>query len=223
VTISIKSLNIGDTLQIAHLNQDVISRYYAVRLIGGVDHKSLICTLPEVDGKVMYVLEHTGFVVKFFSGKTVYQFNTIASAVYSRPYPHMHLLFPTQVRRQQLRKNQRVAVDLIVSLSNLKESGSIKLSGRLTDLSLGGALVETAHANWMVDDELVVTFKVHHEHQEDVIQLRGQVRKIKEMEARLAFKRDQIGIQFMQMSTAQHLVLQSYIFRLITGESLATL
>jgi len=223
VTISIKSLNIGDMMQIAPLNQEVISRYFAVRLIGGVDHKSLICTLPEVNGKVMYVLEYTGFVVKFFSGKTVYQFNTIASAVYSRPYPHMHLLFPSEVMSQQLRKNQRVAVDLIVSLSNLKEIGSIQSSGRLTDLSLGGALIETAHANWMVDDELSITFKVHHEHHEDMIQIRGQVKKIQDMKSKSAFKRDQIGIQFMQMSTAQHLVLQSYIFKLITGEPLATM
>jgi c-di-GMP-binding flagellar brake protein YcgR len=220
--LSLNGINIGESLQITPLADESANTRYLIKYLGGLDKKSLICTLPEVNERIVYVKEHSGFKVQLFSGKDVYSFTTIVEAVYNRPYPHMHLKFPRDVYSKNLRKNQRIQANIITSLLN-KNPGAEenkKTAGRIVDLSLGGAMVESIKTAGQVNDELECSFKIAIDGDEAFLVVPSVIRNI--MEASDAknqpiFKH---GLQFKDMSFQDRIILQSFIFQSITGKKL---
>jgi c-di-GMP-binding flagellar brake protein YcgR len=220
-----KSLKIGETFQISPLSDQGGAPKYFAKYLGGLDKKSLICTVPTVDEKTIFIKEHTGFLVQLFSGKHVFRFNTIVDAVYSRPYPHMHLMFPREVYANRLRKNQRVTVSIITSMRHLTptEHGEPLIAGRVTDLSLGGLLVEVYKEGAKEGDQIECTFKVTIEGQEVLLVLSGKVKNISTMAASDGRTTYRYGLQFNEMAFQEKLMLQHYIFKAVTGEKLEDL
>jgi c-di-GMP-binding flagellar brake protein YcgR len=217
-----KSLKLGETLQISPLNDDAGGLRYFTKYMGGLDKKSLMCTLPEAEGKVLYVKENSGFVVRLFSGKYVYRFNTMVESVSSRPYPHMHLKFPREVYSKQLRKNQRVTVSISASVlhKGTHEAENFKIAGSIIDLSLGGALIETNKLAGEIGDVLECDFKVNWDSGEALFSIPGVLRNISDNAKSDSRNLYRIGIQFGEIEFQQKLMLQNYIFQAITGEKL---
>jgi len=217
-----KSLKLGESLQISPLSDESGSTKYFVKFIGGIDKKSLICTLPTIDDKIAFIKENTGYSVRMFSGKHVFRFNTMVDAVLNRPYPHMHLKFPREVYSNRLRKNQRVAVSIIISMANLDEPGgeNSKSAGRIIDMSLGGAMIEAYKTAGKVGESLECSFKINMEGGEALFVIPAILRNIvetKQADGRMLYKQ---GIQFKEIRFQDKIVLQSYIFQALTGEKL---
>ena len=222
VEISLKSIRIGESVQISPLADDTNAIKYFVKYLGGLDKSSIICTLPLIDDKTVYVKEHSGFAVNLFSGKIMYRFTTIVSAVLNKPYPHMHLKFPREVYANKLRKNQRINTNIITSLIN-KNSGeyeNIKSAGRIVDLSLGGAMVELLRLAGNVGDEIECTFKITIDGVEVLFAIPCILRNINEMPTTEDKKIYKHGIQFKEIEFRDKAMLQNYIFQTITGEKL---
>ncbi|HSH72231.1 MAG TPA: flagellar brake protein [Methylophilaceae bacterium] len=217
-----KSLKLGETLQISPTSDETGSTKYFVKFIGGIDKKSLICTLPTIDDKVAFIKENTGYSVRMFSGKHVFRFNTMVDAVLNRPYPHMHLKFPREVYSNRLRKNQRVNVNIIISMTSLDQpSGETgKSAGRIIDMSLGGAMIEAYKTAGKVGESLECSFKINMEGGEALFVIPAILRSIvetKQADGRMLYKQ---GIQFKEIRFQDKIVLQSYIFQALTGEKL---
>lgn len=222
VELKLKKLKLGEMLQISPLADETGATKYSVRLIGGLDKKSLICTIPTVDEKLVYIKESTGFSVHMFSGKDVYRFNTMVDAVVNRPYPHMHLKFPREVYCNSLRKNTRVAVSVIASVENKSSlpGDAAKGAGRIVDLSLGGCMLESFAKLFKVGDSIECSFKLPIEEGELLFVLPGIVRNIAEQkspEGKIMYRH---GVQFMEIKLQDRIVLQSFIFEALTGEKL---
>jgi c-di-GMP-binding flagellar brake protein YcgR len=225
VQLPFKSLKIGETFQISPLSDQSGATKYFAKYMGGLDKKSLICTVPTVDEKTIFIKEYTGFLVQLFSGKNVFRFNTIVDAVYSRPYPHMHLMFPREVYSNRLRKNQRVSVGIIASIRNLTsaERGEALIAGRVTDLSLGGLLIEAYRSGAEKGDQIECTFKVMVEGQEVLLVVSGKVKNSSTTVASDGRTIYRYGLQFNEMAFQEKLILQHYIFKAVTGEKLEDL
>ncbi|MFM9835225.1 MAG: flagellar brake protein [Methylophilaceae bacterium] len=222
VELNLKTINIGESMQVSPLTDDSNSIKYFIKYLGGLDKNSIICSLPQIDEKTVYIKEHSGFAVRLFSGKIVYRFTTIASAVFNKPYPHMHLKFPREVYANKLRKNQRISTSIITSLIN-KNPGdyeNIKSAGRIVDLSLGGAMIESVKMAGNVNDEIECTFKITIDGNEMVYAIPSVVRNILETTGAEDKKMFKHGIQFKEIEFRDKVMLQSYIFQTITGEKL---
>ena len=175
-----------------------------------------------IDDKVMFIKENSGFSVFMFSGKGVYRFNTMVDVVFSRPFPHMCLKFPRHVYFKTLRKNQRVPVNIIASLVNrsANEFENSKIAGRIIDLSLGGILVESSKINGNVSDVIECTFKINMDGEELVFLIQGVLRSLSTLDQKDGTKLNSYGIQFKDIAFQDKVMLQSYIFQLLTGEKL---
>ncbi len=224
VVLPFNRLKLGENLQISPLSDNAGSIKYFIKFVGGVDKKSLIFTLPLIDNKVMFVKENTGFSVFMFSGKGVYRFNTMVDVVVSRPFPHMYLKFPREVYFNALRRNQRVPVNIIVALMNksANEHANAKISGRIVDLSLGGILVETnkTNANADVGDDFECTFKINFGGEELVLVLDSILKNLSPVEQSDGRTFYSYGIQFKHISVKDKVLLQGFIFQLLTGENI---
>jgi len=219
--LAIKNLKVGETLQIKPLAGASGNSQYFVKYIGGIEKKSLICTLPVADDKVIFIKENTAYSVRMFSGKHVYTFNTMVDVVFSRPYPHMHLKYPREVYTNKLRHNQRVSVNIIATMLNKSTaSENNRISGRIIDLSLGGIMLSAPAAGGKAGDSIECSFKISMKGGEALFMIPGILRNItenKQEDGKLEF---QHGIQFGEIAFQEKIMLQNYIFQVLTGDKM---
>jgi c-di-GMP-binding flagellar brake protein YcgR len=225
VDLPLNSIKLGESIQISPLTDDTNSTKYIVKFLGGLEKHSIICTAPTQDDKLIFIKEHAGFLVRLFSGKEVYNFTTTTSAVLSKPFPHIHLKFPRGVYSRNLRKNQRVQTSIICSLINhgSGEFKDIKSSGRIVDISMGGAMIEANKIAGDVNDEIECTFKLKLNDTEVLFSIPSILRNISEHPEDENNQKYSQGVQFKDIPFQEKTMLQNYIFQLLTGNDLNSL
>jgi len=219
--LSYRDLKLGETLQLKPLADESGGVQYFVKYLGGIEKRSLICTLPMIDDKVMFIKENTGYSVRLFSGKNVYIFNTMVEVVYSRPYPHMHLKYPREAYTNKIRHNQRVTCNIIAIVANLsgEQTETSKISGRIVDMSMGGIMFEGLKTTGNTGDHTETSFKISMEGGEALFAIPGVLRNVieKTQDGKTIY---QHGIQFGEIPFQQRVMLQNYIFQTLAGEKL---
>lgn len=152
-------LAIGDPFQIQTQTDQAETRYY-VRLIGYLKSKSVLVTIPEVDGRLCYVREGQAFVVRFFAGRNAYAFTANVLRSSSVPFPHMHLSYPSQVRGLEVRAGERVSVRIICAIALRDDTKTVTTAGLLTNLSVSGALLSSKSKLGNKGDLLSLKFRI---------------------------------------------------------------
>jgi len=209
-------LNIGDTLQLQSQGDVSQARYY-VKLVGYLKGKSVIVTTPTQDGKVLLMREGQGFVVRMFSGKSVYAFGTTVGKATSVPFPHLHLNYPTQVRGLVVRRGARARVNLICAVTGADGRGH---GATLLDLSTGGAMLTAKTRIGVKDDHLTIKFRVVVGEVEEYLTVPALLRSVHaapaaEGEAPLISH----GVQFGDMPNAEQIILSAFVYRILFEET----
>lgn len=133
-TLEATKMRIGDALQ---MQSSPEAPRLTVKLIGYLKNRGLIVSVPESEGEFVMLKEGQSFIVRFFSGQNAYAFTSVVARQTSVPFPHVHLSYPREVRGLEIRKDTRIDVDLIASLSRDGETGVN--AGKIVNLSTGGA------------------------------------------------------------------------------------
>lgn len=208
-------LAIGDTLQLQGQADTGATRYY-VKLIGYFKGKSLIVTTPSVDGKVLLMREGQAFVVRMFSGKSVYAFPASIFKVANVPYPHLHLTYPAQVRGLVIRSGARVKAKLIASIQGT--TGKV-VAGSISNLSTGGAAVTVKEPVGLKGEVVAVKFRVAIDEVEQYLHLKGIIRSIHGEVDESGGSLVQHGVQFADVPEAEHVSLTAYVYRKLFEET----
>ncbi len=218
---SLKSIKIGEVFQLSQQGDAEGNRKLTAKFMGGIDKKSIICTVPVVNDKTMFIKQFTGFFVQFFSGTNVYQFSTVVDAVGSRPYSYMHLMFPKEISVKRIRKNERVKVNIVVSMRNLTAGTRFNeiQAGRFLDLSTGGALVESYKVGLQVGDVVECSFKVTLEKQDVLLTVNGTVINFLATQSSDGKNIYCYSLQFSEIPFYEKILLQNLIFKQIASES----
>lgn len=220
IKLPFKALKLGEALQVGLTGEGDAGQKYLVKLIGAMDKKSLICSIPMIKDRTLFVKEGAGFVVQFFSGKSVYRFTTVVDAVFSRPYPHMHLMYPREAFVKKLRKNQRVAVNTVVAMKDLTNVEAGIVSGAMVDLSLGGTLIEVQKQALVEKSAIECSFKIKLEEQEVLFAIKGTVQSVVEGKSAEGKTIYRCGIQFDALPFQEKIYLQNYIYQQVGEEKL---
>ncbi len=225
VDLSLDSIRLGETIQISPTADETDSTKYFVKFLGGLEKTSMICTAPTQDEKLVFVKEHAGFKVQLFSGREIYNFNTTVSAVLSKPFHHIHLHYPRGVYAKKLRNNQRFTTSIICSIDNNSdgEFKDLKTSGRIVDISLGGAMIESSKRIGTINDDLECTFKLSINGTEMLFSIPSTLRNIIEPSEKKNTQKYNNGIQFKEIPFQEKTMLQNYILQLFTGKDLSKL
>ncbi len=152
--------HVGDTLQLQFAASEARNRYY-VKVIGYLGGQSLLVTTPRSEGRVLLVREGQPFIVRLLSGNRVVAFSTSVLRTCNRPYPYLHLNYPSEVEQTVVRKAERVRVRLVASVEN-DDPGRGFESPRpavLSDLSTSGARARSSRPLGAVGDLLTVKFQ----------------------------------------------------------------
>lgn len=202
----------GESLQLQ--NSANGERYY-VRLIGFLPEGSILVTTPKQDGHVLLFREGQNFVVRAFSGKQAFGFNAAIRRVCKVPYPYLHLEYPASIEGVTVRKNPRVRVKVICSVST-PANRAAPVASVITDLSAAGIRIDNGTPLAAVDDIVSVTFRMRLEGDDAHFSLEALVRSVRtETDAQTGAKVVVHGMEFVDTPPNEHLLLKTLVYAML--------
>lgn len=203
----------GEALQLQ--NASTGERYY-VRLIGYMPEGTILVTTPREDGHVLLFREGQSFVVRAFSGKQAFGFNAAIRRVCNVPYPYLHLEYPASIEGVTVRKNPRVRVRVICSLSTAANRAT-PAAAVITDLSAAGIRIDNGTPLAAVDDIVHVTFRMRLEGDDAHFSLDALVRSVRtETDAQSGAKLAVHGMEFIDTPPNEHLLLKTLVYAMLS-------
>jgi c-di-GMP-binding flagellar brake protein YcgR len=177
----------------------------------------VLVSTPTQDGKVLLMREGQGFVVRMFSGKSVYAFGTTIFKVANVPFPHLHLTYPPQVRGLVVRRGARARVNLIAAVSGADGRSH---AATLLDLSTGGAMLVAKSPMGAKDDRISIKFRVVVGDVEQYLTIPAVLRAV-HANATVEGEKPQVnhGVQFEALPHAENVVLSAFVYRVLFEES----
>lgn len=153
-------LHVGTLL---HVKMPGDTRAAASRLIGFID-QGLFVTWPTLGGRELTLQAGESVLLRGFSGQAIHSFTSTITAVCRSPFRYLVLSAPAQTEQMPVRRAARVPTRLAAYIvesggegrdGDAPASGEIDMDacvasglarlGLLSDLSTGGALVQTSH------------------------------------------------------------------------------
>ncbi|MGQ9685339.1 MAG: flagellar brake protein [Thiobacillaceae bacterium] len=207
----------GDLIQIQPLQEGAVARYN-VRCIGMLAGKSLLVTSPTAEDRVVYIREGVGVLARAFSGVFVCGFKARVLKSYLMPYPHLHLTYPASVHAVRVRKAMRAPVDIIVAIYE-REGGELVASGRIVDLSVGGARIHSPVQFGNVGSRVFITFKVKLDEIEEIVTTPAYLRSLGEDTDEKGKPVKVVGIQFGEITQSQQLIIMNLVYQHLFKEA----
>ncbi|MFZ5455920.1 MAG: flagellar brake protein [Pseudomonadota bacterium] len=202
-------LQVGDLLQLQGVAAD--APRHAVKLLGYAKGRSVMVTPPMVDGAYAMVKQDAAFVVRFFSGKSVYAFPAHVLKMSNTPFPYLHLSYPKKVRGMRVRRAQCASVRLISSVTDMY--GAL-YAGTLVDISKGGALLAAKAALGEIGDLLQLKFRLQFDDIDQFVHIKAGIRSVRsnpdsEGEAFALHH----GLEFVEVQGSDRLALSAYTYQ----------
>lgn len=209
------SLPPGAVLQVQATVPDNAPRH-SVRLIGSLPGGSLVITTPTVDGKVQIVREGQRFTCRVLKGERVVGFVAQVLNASLKPYPHLHLEYPSEVEQIVVRNASRVHARIAATARNANDGNEKQdfVPVSIVDLSETGAKVSSDRPLGKVDELLHLKFELMISGAAEELNLLGDVRNVTERSEhgedgdRLVYF---TGVQFRTLSRYQQVLLHAWV------------
>jgi c-di-GMP-binding flagellar brake protein YcgR len=202
-------LRIGDVLQLQGAAEG--APRHAVKLLGYAKGRSVMVTPPMVDGAYAMVKQDAAFVVRFFSGKSVYAFPAHVLKMSNTPFPYLHLSYPKTVRGMRVRRAQRAGVRLITSLTDMY--GAL-YAGTLVDISKGGALLAAKAALGEIGDVVQLKFRLQFDDIDQFVHVKAGIRSVRDNPAAESESfAVPHGLEFVEVQASDRLALSAYTYQ----------
>jgi hypothetical protein len=204
-------LHVGDALQLQ--SQAGKERHY-VKLVGYVPGGSLMVTTPTVDGRVLLMREGQGFVARVFSGRAAFAFNTVVRKVCNTPFPYLHLQFPKVVQGVSVRREARIRLRVIASVTRMRAPGP-PVPAVIGDLSPSGARIEAREPLAGKGEVLQVSFRLKLDSDDAYFVSEAIVRSAREEHRGSDGGERSImhGVEFVGMQPNERLLLRTLILQ----------
>jgi Flagellar protein YcgR len=214
-------LHVGDRLQLELLTDSTRSHYYTT-LIGYVSGHSVLLRTPQVQNLPIPVRESEPVLVRTFSGRHAYTFESRVDRVCRTPYPYLHLAYPAQVQQTLIRGALRVRVNLTATAVNAaKQDEAVPAALMIGDLSISGALLEAEKSLGEVGETLELAFKflVQPNNYEVKLATPAKIQSVRK--TRKERRLDEVfthGVRFAKLRSTEALLLQSYIQQVLLDD-----
>ncbi|MEW6118883.1 MAG: flagellar brake protein [Pseudomonadota bacterium] len=210
LTLDQVKLNIGDSIQLQFQTGLEPTRCF-VTLIGYLEGQSIVVTTPVLNGSLMLVREGQDFVVRLFSGKSVYAFAASARRVTNTPYPHLHLSYPREVRGLVVRNAPRSRINIICHATTEAGKGHACLA---RDISMGGALIASGDKVGDVGDPITLKLRVKVGEAEHLLGLKCRIRSVNTSRPTMDDKPTVLhGLCFEEVSSQDTLVISALLYQ----------
>jgi c-di-GMP-binding flagellar brake protein YcgR len=213
-------LQIGDVLQLQFAPPSENMERFAATLIGFVPGQSLVITTPRKNGRPIIVRDGQSFTVRMLQGSNIFGFVSQVLNASSKPYPHLHLAYPSDVESAVVRNAPRVPTEIDAQVIRQQDASGeeAKQDVIITDISSTGARIIDQQSLGKVGDVLQVVYSLKVCSGEDMLKIMSIIRNIREVAAGDGRKNYVHGLEFRGLNRFQQLVLCSYVLGSIARE-----
>lgn len=213
----ILNLQVGNTLQLQRISPEYTDRY-TVTLIGYLEGRGLIVTTPLVHEKVQFIKDGMRFAVRILQGSNVMGFISTVTHSASKPFPHLHLSYPTEIESLAVRNAERINANLPALVRNTREPDNDDSwqPALVKDLSMTGARLESIEPLGRKGERLVVKFEVDVCGEKEEIMILTDIcnRSVISHHNDPEDSRYCCGISFRQVNRFQEVMLNNCVLRL---------
>lgn len=201
-------INIGMNLNMQLLIGEP-KRRHDVQVIGYLKDESVLVTMPRESGALAKIFPHDEYIVRYFKGKNIIAFKTKILHVATIPYYHLHLEFPKELEKIEIRQAERINISITAQTQSMGK----KYWSVVRDLSAGGAQViindEVGKANEHI--ELFFDLKIGNIERE--IHLVALIRNVRKNKNELTEKVEYCyGVEFMDPSEQDVVFVQGFVY-----------
>lgn len=206
----------GDALQLQPMLEGQTERF-TVHVIGVMKPRSVLVTMPLVEGKLIFVRDGQTYLVRAFSGLNVCAFKARVLKSQLQPFPYLHLSYPDSVQAMRIRKAMRAPASIIVAVQQSEEGKQIG-AGKLVDISVGGAKMFSPMKLGEKGDALWLSFKVKLGDMEEYVKTPVVIRSIGEEDDDQGKRMKSFGIQFGELGQSQRLIIMNLVYQHLLKE-----
>lgn len=202
-------LSPGDMLQLQSVSGSVQGERYPVRLIGYHAPVSLLVTAPTLNGKLVFIKEGQGFLVRGFVDRDAVAYSTRVLKSNLSPFAYLHLAWPEEVQTMRIRSSARVPVDLVCAV--LTEDG--QYAARIKDLSPGGARVVSHKVVGAAGEQIKLAFRINPGGADVYLKPLALIRTVSEADGLVT-----TGLEFIDLSETESLYLSNMVYQHLLKE-----
>lgn len=209
VTFEILRLHPGAMLQIQCLGS---TANHSVRFIGVIRGKSILVTLPTVEGKGIWVLPGQIYIIRGFTGKHAFAFEAPAIMARTHPFPYIHFAYPSSINSRAVRKSLRVKISLPATAA--PRSGDKPVPVTMLDLSTTGSMVDSLAPIGKIGDVAKLAFSVAFEGIAADLNIPAIIRSLQTSGVGESLR---VGLEFENVSHNDNLILRCFVHTIDTG------
>lgn len=210
ITFEALKLHPGAILQIQSLAGET---NHSVKFIGIIAGKSILVTLPIVNGKGVWVPVGQVYIVRGFTGKHAFAFEAPAIMARTHPFPYIHFSYPRSINSRAIRKSLRVKVNLTATIT--PRSGGTPVPATMLDLSTTGSMVDSLSPIGEKGEVVKLAFSLAIENTEASLNVSAIIRSIQKPDATGNLR---IGLEFESIAHNDNLVLSCFVHTIDTED-----
>lgn len=204
---------IGESIQLQRVGSKGAEGRFIVPLYGVCPEQSLITGALKVNGKFAVVGEGQRFTARLMAGGCAYGFWTEVLYSRMRPVPYLHLRYPREFERKEIRSAARVSVHEALTLRRLIDGkeGERSMNAVALDVSQTGLCAACDKPLLEVGEEISVNAELMVAGRPRSLKLPAVVRNISRAEDEDDDMSWRLGIQFVDLPEHESIVLASYV------------
>lgn len=208
-------LDFGDVLQMQFLPDESQLRHY-VRVIGYLPNQSILVTTPHVNGKIMLVRESQRVAVRTMTKGNIIAFTGSVLRSCARPYPYLHISYPTDLQTLALRKSQRINFTGIAEVRENSPPSDSQGSPQtyqvyIQDMSTTGALLISEQRFGQIKSLLSMRMNLHVAGGDERFATIAIVRNIRERTNEQSHLEYLYGVEFKTVDRRDVILLHAFI------------
>jgi len=201
-------LKVGDQVSLEPRHRIAGGRA-TVKVLGWLEGVSLMVTIPQNTAGRVFLQEDEQVLMRAFTGKSAFAFRTAVLRAAYQPFQYLHIGFPVEVERVQIRNSFRFRVNLPASIVLAGKRGR---PGSIVNIGTTGALIETPEA---IDTDassirITTSFELHGAPVS--LDLGATVRIAKSESLGHGMPRHLYGVEFNDLKPNDRLVLGSLLW-----------
>jgi c-di-GMP-binding flagellar brake protein YcgR len=201
-----------ESIQLQRLGDHGNGRF-VVPLYGVCGDASLITGAPRLNGKYVVVNEGQLFAARMMAGGCAYGFQTEVLCSRTRPTPYLHLRYPRQFEKREVRNSVRVSVRLPLVLRRLIDGkpGQRSMPATALDISRTGLLAACAKPALACGDTVNISTELRVADATRELNLAAVVRNINETPSSDVNAGWRMGLQFEDLAGDDAVMLTSFV------------
>lgn len=176
-----------------------------VRFIGAIKGKSILVTLPLINGERVWMQPGQSFVIRGFTGKYAYALIVQVIRARTHPFPYVHFTYPRFVQSRAVRKSLRVKLNLPATIT-LGNNGQ-PVTVTMIDLSTTGTMLSSSTPIGEIGGTIKLNFPVNIEDIKADLNLTAKIKNISEPKEGEDVS---IGVEFENINQNEKLILHYF-------------